>query len=554
MRRFEFSEKKYTNINIFLFLLIIIYLEINKISGVLTDLGDALIFLLAGILIMILKTYFIEKGYLEKKYLYLAFKIAELLVISYLIYYHEIISLIASVIYLLIVAEMILQDFRHKSVFISSFFPIIMVGLLKLKTEFFNYEILINVSCIILISIIFIYVIDSTLTNFKEDAEKDKQLLNELQQKNKELYKKNNEVELLNKELQEQKEEMKKTVENFRNSVAELFILREISSYIGSILDIEQLLEMVCDMIMGIMGVDTCSIIVYNEKDGSLDFHIKSIYSQDVIEKFKEQVWSSFIHSKIKNKEIIMDNNSSEEKYEFLKGRKVGSLVAVPLYKANKTYGLILAEHSLENYFSVSSTDLFKAVSMQVTMAIENAKLYEQMEDIAIKDGLTKIYNRLYLQNILPQLVGEAIANKKPIAVSIFDIDHFKQFNDTYGHLFGDEVLKTVARFGQEMVDQYDGIIARYGGEEFFIILPDMPLRKAAKVIEEFRKKIENYELRYNGQNAKITASFGVSGYPEVADNVEELIKTADDAMYLSKRQGRNLVSIAPPNLKIQES
>lgn len=105
---------------------------------------------------------------------------------------------------------MILQDFRHKSVFISSFFPIIMVGLLKLKTEFFNYEILINVSCIILISIIFIYVIDSTLTNFKEDAEKDKQLLNELQQKNKELYKKNNEVELLNKELQEQKEEMKK--------------------------------------------------------------------------------------------------------------------------------------------------------------------------------------------------------------------------------------------------------------------------------------------------------------------------------------------------------
>ena len=187
---------------------------------------------------------------------------------------------------------------------------------------------------------------------------------------------------------------------------------------------------------------------------------------------------------------------------------------------------------------------------MQVTMAIENAQLYEQMEDIAIKDGLTKIYNRLYLQNILPELVEKAKSNNEPIAVSIFDIDHFKKYNDTYGHLFGDEVLKTVASFGQEMVDKYDGIIARYGGEEFFIILPNMPLNKAAEVIEEFRQKIENYELHHDGQNAKITASFGVSGYPEVADNVQDLIRTADDAMYLSKNQGRNLVNVASQELK----
>ena len=549
MRRLEFSEKTYTNINICLFLLVLIYLEINKRLGIYNELGNVFIILIAGILIMILKVFFIEKGFLNKKYLYLAFKTLELLVISYLIYYYEKISLIASAIYLLIVVQIILQDFKQKNLIIS-FLPIILVGLLKLREKFFSLDVLINISFIVFVCILLVYILESKIIRFKKEADEDKKRIKELQKINKELFRKNNEFVTLNEELQEQKEEMKKTCDNFRNSVAELFILREISSYIGSILDIEQLLEMVCDMIMGIMGVDTCSIIVYNEDDDSLDFHIKSIYSQDVIEMFKERVWTSFLHNKIKNKEIIMDNHASEDKYEFLKGRKVGSLVAVPLYKANKTYGLILAEHSLDNYFSISSTDLFKAVSMQVTMAIENAQLYEQMEDIAIKDGLTKIYNRLYLQNILPELVEKAKSNNEPIAVSIFDIDHFKKFNDTYGHLFGDEVLKTVASFGQEMVDKYDGIIARYGGEEFFIILPNMPLNKAAEVIEEFRQKIENYELHHDGQNAKITASFGVSGYPEVADNVQDLIRTADDAMYLSKNQDRNLVNVASQELK----
>ena len=130
-------------------------------------------------------------------------------------------------------------------------------------------DVLINISFIVFVCILLVYILESKIIRFKKEADEDKKRIKELQKINKELFRKNNEFVTLNEELQEQKEEMKKTCDNFRNSVAELFILREISSYIGSILDIEQLLEMVCDMIMGIMGVDTCSIIVYNEDDDS---------------------------------------------------------------------------------------------------------------------------------------------------------------------------------------------------------------------------------------------------------------------------------------------
>lgn len=549
MKKLETFEKKYTNIHICILLIILVHLEISKWIGIRTELGNGFFILIFGFVFMVIKSFVIEKGFLEKKYLYYTFKIIELIIVAYLLYYYEGISSMASVVYLLIILEMVAQNLKVKNV-LFYFIPLIGVGLLKLQERFFVYGHLMNISFIVFICILSIYILKLVIKEFEKNNQEDKKSVIELQQKNDELIKIKEHMESVNQELEEQKEEMRKTSENFRNSVAELFILRETSSYIGSVLDIEQLLEMVCDMIMGIMGVDTCSIIVYDEIDDSLDFHIKSIYSQDVIEMFKERVWSSLLHNKIKNNEIIMDNKASEEKYEFLEGRKVGSLVAVPLYKGNKTYGLILAEHSLDNYFSISSTDLFKAVSMQVTMAIENAKLYEQMEDMAIKDGLTKIYNRLYLQNILPELVDKAKNNDEPIAVSIFDIDHFKRFNDTYGHLFGDEVLKTVASLGQQTVDEHDGIIARYGGEEFFMIFPNMVLSKAALVVEEFRKKIEHYELCHGSETAKITASFGVSGYPEVTDNVQELIRTADDAMYLSKNQGRNLVTVASEDIR----
>ncbi|WP_058485063.1 sensor domain-containing diguanylate cyclase [Defluviitalea phaphyphila] len=549
MTKSKSLEKYYTYIYIGILLFILIHLELSKLVENINKISLSLVITIIGLITMVVKLFILEKGLLEKGKIYILLKIAELFVASFFIYYEQEVNIIGALIYVLTLLEIF--SFNNELKFMLYYFsPIIITGILMLGKEFFTYYIIINTIFIILLDIFIIYIVQCILKDIIEKKEEVSKLLEQEKEKNKQLIEIKKHIEKSNKELERQKEEMRKTRDSFRNSVAELFILKETSSYIGSILEIQQLLELVCDMIMGIMGVDSCSIIVYNEKDSSLDFHVKSIYSKEVIENFKAKGWSSYLREKMKNKEILIDNNVDPNKYSFLEGRKVGSFVAVPLRKGNTSYGLILAEHSLENYFSTSSTDLFKAVSMQVAMAIENAKLYEKMEEIAEKDGLTNIYNRLYLQKIMPKLVEDAKKNNTPISVAIFDIDHFKKFNDTYGHIFGDEVLKAVANLAKKKLEAYGGIIARYGGEEFFMIFPNLGIKEVADIVEELRQEIENIELKKQNIKAKITASFGVSGYPEIADNYTELIRTADDAMYCSKNRGRNCVTIAPINVK----
>lgn len=549
MSRFKLLERRYTGIHIALLLFILAYLEISKwVLGYIERFSTHFL-LIAGLAIMIIKLFILEKDLFNKKYTYIIFKVIELFFVSFFIYYHREVLMTGAMIYLLILLEIFSVDLKLESIFYY-FTPFILTGIYILREDFFISSYFIKIVSIILIDVIIVYIIKWIIQGIKESEEQYKELLVEIQEENKELFRIKEHMEDVNKELEQQKEEMKKTSDNFRNSVAELFILREISSYIGSVLEIQQLLELVCDMIMGIMGVDSCIIIVYDERDEKWDFHVKSIYSQEAIETFKTNIWRSSLQKKMKDKEILIDNYAKTKQYGFLEGRNVGSFVAVPLYKGKKSYGLILAEHALENYFSTSSTDLFKAVSMQVAMAIENAKLYEQMEDMAAKDGLTKVYNRMYLQKIMPKLMDEAKRNHHPMTVAIFDIDHFKRFNDTYGHTFGDEVIKTVANLAKRKVEEYGGIIARYGGEEFFMIFPKVELSKTAILVEDLRREIEHYDLKKGDVNAKITASFGVSGYPEIGDTMDELIRTADDAMYLSKHQGRNCTTVAPVTMK----
>lgn len=544
MSRLVFLERRYTCIHIGFLLLMLIHLGLNKWIGKSNDISLNVFLLVAGLAIMGIKFFVIQKKLFSKYQLSTCFKIIELLYVSVLIYYDKVVLLFEPLIYLLILIEIFSVNTNFNSLFFY-FIPLILSALFMLGKEFFLLSNIIDTMFLIVSNIFFIYIINPTINELERNSDKYKELLIQAQKKNEELLKIKEHMELVNKELEQQKEEMRKTSESFRNNVAELFILKETSSYIGSVLEIQQLLELVCDMIMGILGVDTCSIIVYDEKYETLDFHIKSIYSHEVIENFKVNLSNSTLQKRMKDKEILINNNCRDKKYSFLEGRDVGSFVAVPLYKGNRSYGLILAEHTLENYFSTSNTDLFKAVSMQVAVAIENAKLYEQMEYMAERDALTKVYNRMYLQKVMPKLIEDAKTNSQPISIGIFDIDHFKVFNDTYGHLFGDEVLKAIAHLAQKKVDAYHGIVARYGGEEFVMIFPNVTLKETAAIVEELRQEIENFTLTKENVTAKITASFGVSGFPEVVDNEQSLLRTADDAMYMSKRQGRNRVTVA---------
>lgn len=171
----------------------------------------------------------------------------------------------------------------------------------------------------------------------------------------------------------------------------------------------------------------------------------------------------------------------------------------------------------------------------------EMAAYERKLHDMSIKDGLTGVYNRRYLETRLKEEFDRHKRYCHALSVILFDIDHFKSVNDTYGHQFGDFVLKNVASTALETLRRND-IMARYGGEEFCCILPETTLNNAVIIAERMRMNIESKENKFHDTSAKVTVSLGVSELCEVMDTHEALLKKADEALYTAKHDGRNRV------------
>ncbi len=177
--------------------------------------------------------------------------------------------------------------------------------------------------------------------------------------------------------------------------------------------------------------------------------------------------------------------------------------------------------------------------SFIVREEIEKQKLIEK----AIKDHLTKIYNRLYLEEEAVREIEKARRYSYPVSLIMFDLDEFKRVNDTFGHSYGDQVLVSFAKLLKSKIRGTD-IPVRYGGEEFVVLLPYTFVDEAYHVAERIRKEFENMEFSFNGQKIRLTVSAGVSAGRRGEYSLEELISMADRAMYRAKKEGRNRVEV----------
>jgi diguanylate cyclase (GGDEF)-like protein/PAS domain S-box-containing protein len=217
----------------------------------------------------------------------------------------------------------------------------------------------------------------------------------------------------------------------------------------------------------------------------------------------------------------------------------------LPMQIQGEILGFLHVRSEQEEYLDEPKRQLAYTVVEQTGMTISNLNLRAALREQSIRDPLTGLYNRRYMEEVLRQHLSRVTRNLHPLAIIMIDIDHFKSFNDVYGHTAGDLLLNELGRFLQSHIRRED-IACRYGGEEFILIMPDATLEQAhhrADYVRQEAKQLQVHDIdkSYTG----ITLSLGVAAYPQHGRNIETVLRVADTALYRAKQEGRDRTMVA---------
>lgn len=219
--------------------------------------------------------------------------------------------------------------------------------------------------------------------------------------------------------------------------------------------------------------------------------------------------------------------------------------LCLPLISQGEVFGLMHLRTQSAAGLPKARQQLARTVTEQMSLALANLKLRETLRNESICDPLTGLFNRRYLEESLSREIKRADRHQQPLSIIMIDIDHFKQFNDTFGHDAGDMVLRSLGQFLQHGIRESD-IACRFGGEELTLILPNTPIEIAATRGEQLRQSVSHFQLQHQGRSlGTITISLGIACFPNHGLTEEVLLRRADEALYQAKHAGRNCVVVA---------
>ncbi len=332
----------------------------------------------------------------------------------------------------------------------------------------------------------------------------------------------------------------------------DLAALAEVGDAVSAALDSAELFDLVLERAAALVGAELGSLMLVDETRGELVIKATRGLHEKIVEQFRIRPGEGIAGTvAATGRPIIVADVETDPRV----GRRnrprfrSRSFVSVPLLLKGRTIGVLnLADKRSGAPFDEADLKLLATVATQAAVAVERSAFYERSEalkQISITDGLTGLLNRRYFEERLTEELDRATRTRSRVSLVMIDIDAFKAFNDTHGHLAGDEALRLVALTVRGAVRTMD-IVARYGGEEFSVILPETGRAEASAIADLVRREVEGLAYNVEGEPARLTISAGVAEFPEDASNLRELITRADKALYAAKAGGKNRVAVSP--------
>jgi diguanylate cyclase (GGDEF)-like protein len=333
-------------------------------------------------------------------------------------------------------------------------------------------------------------------------------------------------------------------------TVDELRVFNEIGKTLTSTLDIGEVLANIMQKISELMKPHNWSLLLVDEESQDLYFEIAVGQGADTLKELRLSMGEGVAGWVAQEAKPLLVADALEEsrwckKVDDFTRFKTRSIVAVPLISRGTVLGVVELVNAEPNSFNESDLRLLGSLADYAAIAIENARNFQRVQELTVTDDVTSLYNSRHLHDMLTAEYERSRRYDLTFSIVFFDLDHFKNVNDRYGHLCGSRLLQEVGDLVRSSLRTVD-IPTRYGGDEFVIILPQTPKDQALQVTRRLRVALNGWVfLASEGLEVRITASFGVSNFPDDADGRDDILRLADEAMYRVKETTRDGIQIA---------
>ncbi|MCM1272540.1 MAG: GGDEF domain-containing protein [Clostridium sp.] len=424
---------------------------------------------------------------------------------------------------------------------IFSIFPYIIVALF-LSRSMHDTEMLFYIMFKLVAILSGFFVVDMYTEQHKRYKAKNNKLMVEnshFEDVNAQLMEYQDKIKVVNEQINFQKIELTRSYQDLEEANIEIESQTEVMKYMASTFDVLKCMNVIVDSIMEVKKPRLCVIYVdkgvyMNEEPSCI---VKSNYTE-MQQRLKKDI--DGIYNNVKNgvyeKNIFYD--ADIKMFSFVGDTNLNTLAVLPMINDNEIYGMMIIGSNQSDFFQ-KGLSYYETCIVQFNVAIKSALLYLKTEDIARKDGLTGIYNRVYFKELFEQAKEEVEKSNQHLSVALFDIDKFKLVNDTYGHLAGDNVIKMVASVDKKYAKKHGGFACRYGGEEFLLVLPGKDEKEAMDILEVMHEEIKSTVVSFDGNDISVNVCIGLSVYPTICKDANLLVSRADKAMYYGKKNGR---------------